>query len=380
MAKHASQINASTNQPEKRLVKRVARIIAALLAILILAVVGLVAVLTITEYHPAEMEDITPAGKAARNLTTGEEFSILTWNVGYGALGNNADFFMDGGHMVRTATAARVQQNMADIVQAYENAAPDIAIFQEVDVNSDRSWNINEVTLLETAASKFQPTQGAYATNYRTLFVPLGVPPYGKIEGGLLTLSSFAVSQSTRVALPCSYSWPMSTMQLKRCELVTRIPVEGSEHELVLINEHPDAYTDEEHHAIQIAAIRETLTEEAAKGNWVIAGGDWNHTFSNVDISNYPLLDENNWAAGYLNENDFGQGWQFVMDNTHPTCRLLDHALVNEQGDPLEEIVQYYMLDGFIVSSNVEVVSVETQNLGFVASDHNPVVMKVLLN
>lgn len=35
------------------------------------------------------------------------------------------------------------------------------------------------------------------------------------------------------------------------------------------------------------------------------------------------------------------------------------------------------MLDGFIVSPNIEVLSVETQSLGFRYSDHNPVVMEI---
>ena len=187
------------------------------------------------------------------------------------------------------------------------------------------------------------------------------------------------MESASRIALPVSYSWPLRTVQLKRCELVTRIPVEGSTHELVLINQHPDAYTDEEHHIAQMAAIRETLEEEAAAGNWVIAGGDWNHTFSTVDMSEYPTLHEDNWQPGHVDANDFSEGWQFVMDNNVPTSRLLNRPVVSEDGTPLPEPMQYYMLDGFIMTGNVELVSVETRDLQFKASDHNPGVMKVLL-
>lgn len=379
MAKHAYQKYSDMTRPKNRAGKVLLRIIVTLLVLILLAVAGLVAVLSVTEYKPAAVEAIPLEGSATRTLATNEEFSILTWNIGYGALGNNADFFMDGGTMVYTADAQRVERNMATIAGEVARIAPDVAIFQEVDIDSDRSWHINQTHMLADAVRATQPHSSAFATNYKTLLVPMGIPPYGKVDSGLLTFSAFQPTSASRIALPGSYSWPISTAQLKRCELVTRIPVEDSAHELVLINEHPDAYTDEEHHAAQIAAIRETLEEEAAKGNWVIAGGDWNHTFSTVDTTNYPLLDENNWAAGYLDQQDFGQDWQLVMDSAYPTCRLLDHPLVNETGDPMEEIVQYYMLDGFIVSSNVEVVSIETQDLGFVASDHNPVVMKVLL-
>ena len=40
---------------------------------------------------------------------------------------------------------------------------------------------------------------------------------------------------------------------------------------------------------------------------------------------------------------------------------------------------QYYIIDGFIVSSNIEVLDVFTDDAGFVSSDHNPVVIDVRL-
>ena len=41
---------------------------------------------------------------------------------------------------------------------------------------------------------------------------------------------------------------------------------------------------------------------------------------------------------------------------------------------------QYYMLDGFILSNNITVNSLETVDLGFKNSDHNPVIMSVTLD
>ena len=40
---------------------------------------------------------------------------------------------------------------------------------------------------------------------------------------------------------------------------------------------------------------------------------------------------------------------------------------------------QYYVIDGFIVSANIQINSCRTQNLQFQNSDHNPVVMEVTL-
>ena len=59
-----------------------------------------------------------------------------------------------------------------------------------------------------------------------------------------------------------------------------------------------------------------------------------------------------------------------------PTCRLL-----NQPYDPSDTAhTQYYVIDGFILSPNVEVKSVSTIDCGFENSDHNPVELVVELN
>ena len=68
-------------------------------------------------------------------------------------------------------------------------------------------------------------------------------------------------------------------------------------------------------------------------------------------------------------------GWQFVYDLSTPTCRLL-----NQPYDPSDTVnTQYYVIDGFIISPNVQLEMVETLDLDFENSDHNPVHMRVAL-
>jgi endonuclease/exonuclease/phosphatase family metal-dependent hydrolase len=68
----------------------------------------------------------------------------MTWNIGYGALGSNADFFMDGGKMVYSSTSERVQQNLAEMADTIREEDPDILFLQEVDRNSDRSYHVDQ--------------------------------------------------------------------------------------------------------------------------------------------------------------------------------------------------------------------------------------------
>ena len=159
--------------------------------------------------------------------------------------------------------------------------------------------------------------------------------------------------------------------------MVNRVPIANSDKELVLVNLHLEAYDDGEGKAAQTAQLRELLEEEAAKGNYVIAGGDFNQVFSNCDTSAYPLVSEDMWTPGVIDVTEFGENLQFVTDNSTPSCRSLDKPLVDNDSDP--SVFQYYMIDGFIVSDNLTIDSVETKDLGFKNSDHNPVIMNVTL-
>ena len=63
------------------------------------------------------------------------------------------------------------------------------------------------------------------------------------------------------------------------------------------------------------------------------------------------------------------------MNSDVPSCRSLDQPY--EGSD--KENFQYYAVDGFIVSDNIEVRSCETKDLGFVCTDHNPVLLECVL-
>ena len=120
-------------------------------------------------------------------------------------------------------------------------------------------------------------------------------------------------------------------------------------------------------------SLREFLEAEAEAGNYVIAGGDMNQIFSSVDDPFAARV--GTWRPGVLDVSEFSEGWQFAMDTSAPSCRSLDRPL--EGADP--EDFTFYLIDGFIVSKELAVTSLETQSLGFRNSDHNPVLLEVRL-
>jgi len=66
------------------------------------------------------------------------------------------------------------------------------------------------------------------------------------------------------------------------------------------------------------------------------------------------------------------KGWQWSFDDKVPTNR--DMANILDYGKTAVSLVDYYL-----VSPNVKVIKVEGQNLKFENSDHNPVLMEVVL-
>ena len=355
-----------------KMFRKILKFAGILAGVLFLAVAGLLVFLSFTEYRPADVEDLEVEGNASAALQEGQELTIVSWNTGYGCLGETADFFMDGGKGVKTADAALARQNVDAMIGDLQEMAPDIVLLQEVDFGSDRSSNIQETALF---AQAFPAMEAVFARNFQVAFLPYPIPPIGKVDSGIQTLSSFQMQGTQRIQLPIPFKWPIRMANLKRCLLLGRIPIEGSERELVIVNLHLEAYDNGEGKTMQANMLRSILEEAAAKGNYVIAGGDFNQSFGNVDTTMYPLQ-EGKWACGLLDIKEYAKGeWQFAMDNAQPSCRSLDQPYAGAD----RETFQYYLIDGFIVSENVKILSCETVNRDFVNSDHNPVKLMVQL-
>ena len=124
--------------------KKVLKIIGGIILALVIVLALALGVLTITEYRPAATETVTADHPVPAVLKAGDPMTMVIWNIGYGALGDNADFFMDGGTGVYTADRDRVQQNLAGIRETLAGLDADIIALQEVDIGSDRSYRTDE--------------------------------------------------------------------------------------------------------------------------------------------------------------------------------------------------------------------------------------------
>ena len=358
----------------KNVIKKLVKAVICLVLALVLAVVILFTYLTVREYRPADREALEPAfaGQDALKPAIGDELTVVTWNVGCGTLGDNADFFMDYGEMVYTADKDRVKENLSGITSTLLDADPDIMLLQETDINSSRSYHTDETEVIASAFPDFDHT---FAYNFKVDIVPYPIPPIGKVESGIMTLSRYGIASAERIQLPCPFKWPVRVANLKRCVSVNRIPIENSDKQLVIVNLHLEAYDSGEGKIAQTNMLADILRTEAEAGNYVIAAGDFNQAFSGTDTSAYPEY-EGKWHCGLLDEDAFDPSLLFLQDPSVPTCRSLDQPYATAAD---KDHFQFYVIDGFIVSDNLEVISCETMDMQFRDSEHNPVVIKVII-
>ena len=348
--------------------KKVLTILGISLGVVLLLAVALIAFLSVTEFKPADREPAAVCISQGTEADPSKVFTIWSWNTGYGGLGEESDFFMDGGKMVNPPSRDAIAKNLDGIRTFLTEQDADAWLLQEVDVDANRTGNVNQFSLYATVF----PGSNTFAYNYKCPFVPIPVPPMGKIESGIATLTPHNITEDAeRVSLPCPFSWPARAAQIKRCLLITHLPLDSSDKELVLVNLHLEAYDSGEGKIAQFGQLLNVLQEEYAKGNYVIAGGDFNQSFPGV-LEQYPIADPEQWMPGILEASALPERWQYAFDTAAPTCRLLDK--------PYDGSNQLYVIDGFIVSPNVKVQAVETVDLAFAYADHNPVKLEVILN
>lgn len=80
------------------------------------------------------------------------------------------------------------------------------------------------------------------------------------------------------------------------------------------------------------------------------------------------------WLASIDYENDLTENMQVAVSDNAPTCRDADLPLIGHEQDLYKSVI-----DGFIVSQNIEIIEVTNIDNGFEYSDHQPVILKFSL-
>ncbi|MEA2107400.1 MAG: endonuclease/exonuclease/phosphatase family protein [Bacteroidota bacterium] len=325
---------------------------------------------SIADFKPDIKEKILQS-ESPDTIDITKNLSVMIWNIGYGGLGDDMDFFYDGGKQVRT-TKARTLENF-DFIKRFlnHNDTLDFILLQEVDIRSKRSYRINQYDSLKKIFPEYFPY---FATNYDVKFVPSPVTnPLGRVKSGLTSFTRYQPKNIIRYSFPGNYSWPVSLFMLDRCFLVKRIPTTDHK-ELIVVNTHNSAYDDGSLKKQQMEYLKKFLLTEYRKGNYIIVGGDWNQNPPDIDYSDIKKNSPTKrFVLNPIEKEYLPKSWTWVYDLDTPTNRYLNAPY--KKGKTITPIIDF-----FLMSPNIHPIYVKTHNFDFKNTDHQPVMCKIVFN
>ena len=293
------------------------------------------------------------------NQIAQNDLEIITWNLGYGGLGKDSNFVLDGGSDWLPKSKLVVNKNVSGITKFIESQAPDVFFFQEI---AKASLINHRVSVFDTIVNTINQYKNIYISDFCTHLIP---PPISINSGLGVFAKPGLISSSESKLLPLE---PRRVGAFRKYYqmVVSQISTTVENKKWILINLHLAAFdSDADIRAKQLNEVRSFATEQYEHGNFVVIGGDWNLRLAQTE---FPHQTEDKYLFWIhdLPDDAFPSDWKVIADPNTPSVRTVHQAYIPDNN-------YVTIIDGFIISPNVDVVSVETINLNFANSDHNPV-------
>ena len=281
--------------------------------------------------------------------TAADEFSVVSYNIGYlSGLTNN--------QAVRPE-ASLYEANLATAIAALAPLKPDLVALQEIDLDSRRSYQVDQVAALGDALAY---PQRAIAINWDKRYVPFPYwPPavhFGQMLSGQAILSHWPIVEHERIVLEKVASQPFyyTALYLERLAQVAQIEINGQP--MVVINLHLEAF-DRPTRQAQTEFVL-ALAEKYATEYPVILLGDFNSAL-NRDAEGTP------------------RSIQTVLDSPSfesavPVAQLGDAAQATYPADAPAFKLDYI----FYTPERLELLEAEVVVTAGQASDHLPLWMR----
>ena len=295
---------------------------------------------------------------AAGGLNEGEvvmldevSHTIVSYNLGYlSGLANNTTAETD---------RAFFEANQQQAITALQAVKPDIVAFQEIDFDSQRSYEVDQAKVI---AQGLQLIHGAIAISWDKNYVPFPFwPPsahFGKILSGQSVISRwpFPIQKNSRIVLEKVASNPFyyNAFYLDRLAQVAEISLYGNP--LIVINVHLEAF-DEPTRIRQTRFVR-SLAEDYAKTYPVILLGDFNSAINRTEETEFSIqeMTSSKQFAAAVPQKDWAQAATFPSDS--PKYKL--------------DYIWY-------TPSSIEMIETEVISSAGKASDHLPLMMRFRL-
>jgi endonuclease/exonuclease/phosphatase family metal-dependent hydrolase len=199
------------------------------------------------------------------------------------------------------------------------------------------------------------------------------VQPPWSIQIGSAVFSNTLITEPTKNLLPLEPQFILGCFRKNYRMLVSRFPVRDSDKKLVAVNIHLAAFDkDADIRKKQLQTLKDFISSEYQKGNYVIAGGDWNLRLSDTDF--HHTTDQKYLFWVFDLPGDFTpEGWKWAVDPDTPSVRTAHKPYVKGENYTC-------IIDGFLASPNITITDVSGIDLGFEFTDHHPVKIQIELD
>ncbi|MDN5205227.1 endonuclease/exonuclease/phosphatase family protein [Fulvivirgaceae bacterium BMA10] len=185
--------------------------------------------------HKDDYTNIIPLKNDSSHSLGKDTLSAMTYNIGFlSGMNNNKPLVLEEGLLAKNLISA---QNLLKKWQ------PDVVGFQEIDFNSSRSHNIDQMYAIAKGADY---TYTARAINWDKKYIPFPYwPPsvqYGSILSGQGIISIFNIVENQRIVFPKPEENPFyyNAFYIDRVAQIGEVEVQNQI--LIVINVHLEAY------------------------------------------------------------------------------------------------------------------------------------------
>jgi len=300
--------------------------------------------------------------EAASELqVAGDTLELLNWNVGYGGLGRGSDFVADGGEHMFPPSREAVRANVSGI-EAFlgqRSASTDIVVMQELARAGPVNYWIN---LRDRVEHALRDRDNTFYPDFRTRLMPWPL----RLDHGQALYSNYAVAETGLVALPAEDSGIFGVRRRYGSPFV-RLAGDAN---WTIASVHLAAFDEDA--TVRTRQLHELMAwaqAEYESGRRVVIAGDWNFQIAET---NFPHTTDERflfWLFPFP-QDALPEGWRIAADASIPSVRTNHKPYVAGEN-------YVTTIDGYIVSSNVEVLEVNGYDLGFEYTDHQPVRIRV---
>lgn len=304
------------------------------------------------ESIPVDLVEAEPQGAASDDA-----LEVMIWNVGYAGLGAESDFKADGGKMLLPPSKSAVEKNLAGIQDVLRQQDVDVFLFQELTSGGFLNRGVDVVEGLRTALPGYS---SLFTVDIKTRLVPAGLAlrhgmgVFWRVDAGAPEIVRLSEEPEPIMGF------------IRRRYHVQVLEFEHGGQPWTLIDVHLSAFDEGANTRMQqLREVIELAQSHFERGRAVAVGGDWNMRLAETDFPNTSDESALFWIHDFPT-GELPEGWALAFDPEAPTVRTNERPY--EVGENYRTII-----DGLLVSPNVEVRRAQGIDLNFQITDHQPV-------